>query len=39
VASHVSHILEKLSFSSRVEIAAWVVELRLRGQAGGSPGQ
>jgi DNA-binding CsgD family transcriptional regulator len=38
VASHVSHILEKLSFSSRVEIAAWVVELRLRGQSSGPPG-
>jgi DNA-binding CsgD family transcriptional regulator len=33
VASHVSHILEKLGFSSRVEIAAWIVELRLRGQS------
>jgi DNA-binding CsgD family transcriptional regulator len=30
VASHVSHILEKLGVSSRVEIAAWVVERRLR---------
>ena len=30
VASHVAHILEKLAFSSRVEIAAWVVERRLR---------
>jgi DNA-binding CsgD family transcriptional regulator len=35
VASHVSHILEKLGFSSRVEIAAWVVELRLRGESAG----
>jgi non-specific serine/threonine protein kinase len=38
VASHISHILEKLGFSSRVEIAAWVVELRLRGQSGERPG-
>jgi DNA-binding CsgD family transcriptional regulator len=30
VATHVAHILEKLGFSSRVEIAAWVVERRLR---------
>jgi DNA-binding CsgD family transcriptional regulator len=33
VASHVAHILEKLGFSSRVEIAAWVVERRLRDEA------
>jgi DNA-binding CsgD family transcriptional regulator len=33
VASHVAHILEKLGFSSRVEIAAWVVERRLREEA------
>ena len=32
VATHVSRILEKLEFSSRVEIAAWVVERRLREQ-------
>jgi DNA-binding CsgD family transcriptional regulator len=32
VASHVSHTLEKLGFSSRVEIAAWNVEQRLRGE-------
>jgi non-specific serine/threonine protein kinase len=38
VASHVSHILEKLGFSSRVEIAAWVVEIRLRGQTTEEPG-
>jgi DNA-binding CsgD family transcriptional regulator len=38
VASHVSHILEKLGFSSRVEIAAWVVEMRLRGQSSEPPG-
>jgi DNA-binding CsgD family transcriptional regulator len=30
VASHVANILEKLGFSSRVEIAAWIVERRLR---------
>jgi DNA-binding CsgD family transcriptional regulator len=30
VASHVARILEKLGFSSRVQIAAWVVERRLR---------
>ena len=35
VASHVSRILAKLGFSSRVEIAAWVVERRLRDQTGG----
>jgi DNA-binding CsgD family transcriptional regulator len=38
VASHVSHILEKLGFSSRVEIAAWIVERRLRREAGEPPG-
>jgi DNA-binding CsgD family transcriptional regulator len=38
VATHISHILEKLGFSSRVEIAAWVVERRLRQEAGGPPG-
>jgi DNA-binding CsgD family transcriptional regulator len=32
IASHVSHILEKLGVSSRVEIAAWVVERRLRNE-------
>lgn len=35
IATHVAHILEKLGFSSRVEIAAWVVERRLRQQATG----
>jgi DNA-binding CsgD family transcriptional regulator len=34
VANHLSHIMEKLGFSSRVEIAAWVVERRLRQEAG-----
>lgn len=38
VATHVSHILEKLGFSSRVEIAAWIVERHLRQEAGGPPG-
>ena len=38
VASHMSHILGKLGFTSRVEIAAWVVERRLRQEAGGPPG-
>jgi DNA-binding CsgD family transcriptional regulator len=38
VATHVSHILEKLGFSSRVEVAAWIVERRLRQEAGGPPG-
>jgi DNA-binding CsgD family transcriptional regulator len=38
VATHVSRILEKLGFSSRVEIAAWVVEQRLRGQVEEPPG-
>ena len=28
VASHIAHILNKLAFSSRVQIAAWVVEQR-----------
>ncbi len=38
VATHVSHILEKLGFSSRVEVAAWVVERRLRREAEEPPG-
>jgi DNA-binding CsgD family transcriptional regulator len=38
VASHLSHILGKLGFSSRVEIAAWVVERRLRAEIGEPPG-
>ena len=38
VASHVAHILEKLGFSSRVEIAAWVVERRLRSEVSEPPG-
>jgi len=38
VATHVSHILEKLGFSSRVEIAAWIVERRLRQEAPEPPG-
>jgi DNA-binding CsgD family transcriptional regulator len=38
IASHVSSILRKLGFSSRVEIAAWVVERRLRRDTGGPPG-
>jgi DNA-binding CsgD family transcriptional regulator len=38
VATHISHILEKLGFSSRVEIAAWIVERRLRSEAGGPSG-
>jgi DNA-binding CsgD family transcriptional regulator len=33
VATHVGHILEKLGFSSRVEVAAWIVERRLRREA------
>ena len=37
VATHVGHILEKLGFSSRVEVAAWVVERRLRQEASGWP--
>ncbi len=37
VATHVAHILEKLGFSSRVEVAAWVVERRLRAEAGRHP--
>jgi DNA-binding CsgD family transcriptional regulator len=37
VASHVARILEKLEFSSRVEIAAWVVEHRLRRARSGDP--
>jgi len=38
VATHVTHILEKLGFSSRVEIAAWIVELRLRRESMEPPG-
>jgi DNA-binding CsgD family transcriptional regulator len=38
VATHVAHILEKLGFASRVEIAAWIVERRLRQEAAGPPG-
>jgi DNA-binding CsgD family transcriptional regulator len=38
IASHVSHILEKLGVSTRVEIAAWVVERRLRNETGRPPG-
>jgi DNA-binding CsgD family transcriptional regulator len=38
VATHVAHILGKLGFSSRVEIAAWVVERRLRDRAQAPPG-
>ncbi|MDQ6771752.1 MAG: LuxR C-terminal-related transcriptional regulator [Candidatus Dormibacteraeota bacterium] len=37
VASHVSRILGKLGFKSRVEVAAWIVERRLRSEAGGPP--
>jgi non-specific serine/threonine protein kinase len=29
VASHVAHILSKLDFRSRAQIAAWVVEQRM----------
>ncbi len=36
VSSHVAHILEKLGFGSRTQLAVWVVEHRLR--AGGPPG-
>ena len=38
VATRVANILEKLGFSSRVEIAAWVVELRLRRESWEPPG-
>jgi DNA-binding CsgD family transcriptional regulator len=34
VASHVTHILTKLGFSSRSQIAAWVVAQRLGSHAG-----
>ena len=30
VASHVTRILQKLGYTSRAQIAAWVVERRLR---------
>lgn len=30
VASHIAHILEKLGFQSRTQIAAWIVENRRR---------
>jgi len=33
VASHVTHILTKPGFSSRVQVAAWVVGRRTGGQA------
>jgi DNA-binding CsgD family transcriptional regulator len=32
VAGHLTSILDKLGFTSRVQIAAWVVERRLRGE-------
>jgi DNA-binding CsgD family transcriptional regulator len=38
VATHISRILEKLGFASRVEIAAWIVERRLREETGGPQG-
>jgi DNA-binding CsgD family transcriptional regulator len=34
VAGHLTSILDKLGFTSRVQIAAWVVERRLRGEMG-----
>src|SRR5437660_345674 len=37
VTTHISHILEKLGFSSRVEIAAWIVERRLREESSEPP--
>lgn len=37
-APHVSRILDKLGFSCRVEIVAWVVERRLREQTSGRQG-
>lgn len=38
VATHVSHILENPGLSWRVEIVAWIVERRVRQEAGGPPG-
>ena len=38
VANHVSRILEKLGFSSRVEIAAWVMQRMLSEQTSWPPG-
>ena len=37
VASHIAHIFEKLGFSSRVEIAAWIVERRPREESSELP--
>jgi DNA-binding NarL/FixJ family response regulator len=36
VAGHVTNILDKLGFTSRVQIAVWVVERRVRGEIGRS---
>ena len=39
VASHVAHILAKLDFSSRAQIAAWVTQRRVQApQSAGPPG-
>jgi DNA-binding NarL/FixJ family response regulator len=36
VASHVAHILVKLDFASRTQIAAWITRYRIEGGQGGS---
>jgi non-specific serine/threonine protein kinase len=38
VASHVAHILTKLGFSSRAQIAAWAVQRRARALTESRPG-
>jgi non-specific serine/threonine protein kinase len=39
VASHVGHILAKLGFSSRAQIAAWAAQRRARPLTGPGPGR
>lgn len=34
VATHIAHILDKLDFRSRSQIATWITEVRYRGQDG-----
>jgi DNA-binding CsgD family transcriptional regulator len=38
VASHIATILHRRGFTSRVQLAAWIVEQRLRGESLQSPG-
>jgi non-specific serine/threonine protein kinase len=39
VEAHVEHILDKLGFSSRAQVAAWVVETGSSGAGTDHPGQ